>query len=73
MPGYNTIVMIRHGNYLTIYANLGSISIKKGDKVSQGQVIGKVFTDTDDKSRSILHFEVRNERSKEDPQIWLKH
>lgn len=72
LPGYNTIVMIRHGNYLTIYANLGSISIKKGDKVSQGQVIGKVFTDNDDKSRSILHFEVRNERSKENPQIWLK-
>ncbi len=72
LPGYNTIIMVRHGNYLTIYANLGSITVKKGDKVKQGQEIGKVFTDEDDGARSILHFEVRNERSKEDPEQWLK-
>lgn len=72
LPGYNTIVMIRHGSYLTIYANLGSISVKKGDKIVQGQVIGKVFKDGDDNDRSVLHFEVRNERSKENPELWLK-
>lgn len=72
LPGYNTIVMVRHGSYLTIYANLGSISVKKGDDVKQGQTIGKVYSDPDDDSRSILHFEVRNERSKENPEEWLK-
>lgn len=72
LPGYNTIVMIRHGSYLTIYANLGSISVKKGDKLKKGQTIGKVYADPDDNSRSILHFEVRNERSKEDPETWLR-
>ena len=72
LPGYNTIIMIRHGNYLTIYANLGSIAVKKGDQVIQGQEIGTVFVDPDDSSRSVLHFEVRNERSKEDPEQWIK-
>ena len=37
LPGYNTIVMIRHGSYLTVYANLGSITVKKGDTVKTGQ------------------------------------
>ncbi|WP_301342230.1 murein hydrolase activator EnvC, partial [uncultured Muribaculum sp.] len=40
LPGYNTIVMVRHGKYLTIYANLSNINVKKGDALKQGQTIG---------------------------------
>lgn len=69
--GYNNVVMIRHGNYITIYANLGSISVKKGDKVKAGQNIGTVYSDPDDDGRSVLHFEIRNERARENPEIWL--
>ena len=36
LPGYNTIVMVRHGKYLTIYANLSNISVKKGDALEAG-------------------------------------
>lgn len=69
--GFNNVVMIRHGNYITIYANLGSISVKKGDKVKAGQNIGTVYSDPDDDGRSVLHFEIRNERARENPEIWL--
>ncbi|MDY3858506.1 MAG: peptidoglycan DD-metalloendopeptidase family protein, partial [Muribaculaceae bacterium] len=70
--GYNTVVVIRHGNYLTVYANLGIINVKTGQKVKGGQTIGQVFSDPDDSGRSVLHFEIRNGRSKENPELWLK-
>lgn len=71
LPGYNTIVMIRHGRYLTVYANLGSIMVKKGDTVKNGEIIGTVYADPDDGGRSVLHFEIRNEKAKENPENWL--
>lgn len=72
LPGYNmNVVMIRHGNYITIYANLGKIKVKKGDTVKAGQTIGNVLSDPDNDGRSILHFEIRNEKAKENPEIWL--
>ena len=75
--GYNTVVMIRHGRYVTIYANLGSISVRTGDKVKAGQTIGTVYIDTADNDRSILHFEIRkivtvDNITREDPEKWLR-
>ncbi len=67
--GFGNIVMVRHGNYITIYANLGSISVRTGDKVSTGQRIGGVATVD---GHTILHFEVRNERSKLNPMAWVR-
>ncbi len=67
--GFGNIVMVRHGNYITIYANLGSISVRTGDKVSTGQRIGGVATVD---GHTILHFEVRNERSKLNPMSWVR-
>ena len=70
-PGFNNIVMVRHGSYITIYANLSSISVKKGDEVKIGQSIGQIYSDPDDNHRSILHFEIRKEREKLNPELWL--
>ena len=70
--GYNTVVVIRHGRYMTVYANLGAISVSNGQKVKAGQAIGTVFTDTADANRSVLHFEIRNQRVKENPTAWLR-
>ncbi len=47
VPGYNNSVIIRHGNYLTVYSNLSQVYVKAGDKVSTRQAIGKIFTDTE--------------------------
>lgn len=71
-PGYGTIVMIRHGNYLTIYANLEGINVKNGDKVKTGQTIGTILTDPDEENRAILHFELRKERTKLNPSLWVR-
>ena len=71
-PGYNTIVMVRHGEYLSIYANLSSISVRTGDKVKANQVIGTVYANPEDDNRRIIHFEVRKETTKLNPQHWVK-
>lgn len=70
--GFNTVVMVRHGNYLTIYVNLSEIYVSNGESVKAGQSIGKVFSDPEDDNRTILHFEVRKEREKLNPQLWVK-
>ncbi|MDE7396456.1 MAG: M23 family metallopeptidase, partial [Muribaculum sp.] len=72
-PGFNNIVMLRHGEYLTIYANLVNISVKNGDTVAAGQSIGTIYSDSADNDRTTLHFEIRHEKEKLDPTIWLKH
>lgn len=68
--GYNTIVMVRHGDYLTIYGGLDGINVKRGDVVKAGQNLGRVVTDGN--GRSVLHFEVRRERTKLNPLSWIK-
>lgn len=72
LTGFENIVMVRHGRYLTIYANVDAITVKKGDTVKAGMAIGKVHADATDNNRSVLHFEIREERKKLDPQLWLR-
>lgn len=69
MDGYENIVIVRHGEYLTVYAGLSSISVRKGEKVKTGQTIGTVATSGGD---TVLHFEVRKERTKLNPLLWVK-
>lgn len=69
--GYNNIVMVRHGSYITIYTNLSTITVKKGDVVEANQKLGQVYVDTTDGNRSLLHFEIRLEKTKLNPQEWL--
>lgn len=70
--GFNSIVMIRHGRYISIYANLSAVTVKQGDSVKAGQNIGTVFSDPDDSNRTTLHFEIRNERQKLNPSQWVR-
>lgn len=69
--GANYFVLIRHGNFITVYLNLVDVKVKIGDKVKIKQSIGKVYTDVDSKS-TILHVEIWEERKNLDPEIWLK-
>jgi murein hydrolase activator len=65
------VVIVRHGNYLTVYSNLENVDVKKGDKVKTRQSIGKIFTDPDDGSTR-LHFELWNGTVMQNPQIWVR-
>ncbi|MCC8200007.1 MAG: peptidoglycan DD-metalloendopeptidase family protein [Tannerellaceae bacterium] len=71
VPGYNNSVIIRHGNYLTVYSNLSQVYVKAGDKVTTRQAIGKIFTDTEDGNSTILHFQLWKEKVKQNPLPWL--
>jgi murein DD-endopeptidase MepM/ murein hydrolase activator NlpD len=62
-------VIIRHGNYLSVYSNLSTVFVKVGDKVNLNQPIGKI--ETKGSTNSILHFEIWNEKSPENPLLWI--
>lgn len=64
-------VLIRHGNYISVYCNLSSASVKSGDTVSTKQSIGQVFSDVSDNGRTVLHFQLRKEKDKLNPEPWL--
>jgi septal ring factor EnvC (AmiA/AmiB activator) len=70
VSGYQTSVIIRHGNYLTLYSFLEQVYVKKGDPVKAGQDIGKIYTDTEDNS-TVLYFELWKEQTKLNPEPWL--
>ncbi|MDE6801719.1 MAG: peptidoglycan DD-metalloendopeptidase family protein [Muribaculaceae bacterium] len=72
LGGYNNVIVVRHGDYMTVYANLVDLKVAKGDKVSRGTELGRVYVDTSDSNRSVLHFELRHEKDKQDPELWLK-
>lgn len=71
VPGFNTVVIVSHGNYYTVYGNLARTAVKTGDQVKAGQRLGVVANDVDDSSHGSFHFEVWKNRDKQDPTLWL--
>ena len=69
IPGDNNVVIVRHGNYLTVYSNLVEIFIKKGDTVNVKQKIGKLAVSSG--NNSTLNFQVWRDKDNLDPQLWL--
>ena len=70
--GYNNSIIIRHGNYLTLYSNLDQVYVKQGSSVNAGQALGKIYTDIEKGNSTILHFEIWKEQTKLDPLSWLR-
>ncbi len=70
MPGSGKFILIRHGEYLTIYSNLKDVYVKVGDKVKTKDNIGSILFDEDD-SKTLLHFEIWKGQVKLDPESWL--
>ena len=64
-------VLIRHGDYISVYCNLSSASVKSGDTVRTKQEIGEIFSDGTDNGRTVLHFQLRKEKEKLNPEPWL--
>ncbi len=69
MPGYNQCVLVQHGNYFSFYCKLGSVSVKPGEKVKTGQVLGTVDTIA---GETALHFQIWEGRSPQNPELWLR-
>ena len=66
----NKAVMIQHGDYFTVYQNLSSVSVSKGDKVSIKQTIGKVRTNGET-GKTIIKFLILQNTTYNNPQSWL--
>lgn len=66
--GLNNI-LVRHGNYISVYCNLSSVSVSKGSKVRTRTVLGTVQTDVS--GNAVLHFQLRKETAKLNPELWL--
>lgn len=64
-------ILVRHGNYISVYCNLSSASVKQGDDVTTKQPLGQIFSDGADNGRTVLHFQLRKEKEKLNPEPWL--
>ncbi len=70
MPGAGQFVLVRHGEFFTIYSNLKDIYVKVGDKVKTKENLGSILFDDED-SKTVMHFEVWKGQVKLDPEDWL--
>jgi septal ring factor EnvC (AmiA/AmiB activator) len=75
IPGFNKAVIIKHGDFYTVYAKLAEVKVQKGEVISTGDDIGTIFTDDDGISE--LHFELwqsqENGTNKLNPELWLSN
>ena len=69
IPGYNQCVLVQHGSYFTFYCKLKSVTVKAGEKVKTGQVLGTVDTLSGEDQ---FHFQLWQERTPQNPENWLR-
>ena len=70
LTGANTVVILRHGEYFTVYSNLENVTVKRGDKVKTKQNLGTIHTNKTE-GKTELHFELLKEQSRQNPANWL--
>lgn len=68
MPGYNQCILVQHGNYYTFYTKLDKISVKSGQKVSTGQMLGSL---SESDGTSVIHFQLWKGNEKQNPEMWI--
>ena len=70
IPGANSAVLVRHGNFVSVYSNLINVLVKQGQKLKTKQVIGTIFTD-EETDKTTMNFQIWKETTKLDPQKCL--
>jgi septal ring factor EnvC (AmiA/AmiB activator) len=70
IPGRNTAIIIKHGNYYSVYDNLINVQVKTGDNVKVKDELGTVFTDPET-GYTVLQLQIWKELQKLDPELWL--
>ncbi len=71
IPGGNMAVIVRHGEYITVYSNLKEVFVKQGDQLETNQNIGLIFSDKDDDNKTVLKFQIWKESLKLNPEQWI--
>ncbi len=72
IPGENYTVIIKHGDFYTLYHNLINVYVKAGQSVNTKENLGTVFTNENTRE-TILYFQIWKETDRMDPEIWLAH
>ena len=70
VSGNKKAVFVQHGNYITLYSGLESVLVKKGDKVSTKQILGKIYTDKIT-NKTILSFQIWKNTTRLNPALWI--
>jgi septal ring factor EnvC (AmiA/AmiB activator) len=70
VPNFNNVVIVRHGEFLTVYSNLDEVLVSKDQKVDTKQRIGRVYTNSSD-NKTELHFEIWKAKDLMNPSYWL--
>lgn len=70
VPNFNNVVIIRHGEFLSVYSNLDNVLVSKGQKVATKQNIGTVYTSKNE-NKTELHFEIWQAKELKNPLLWL--
>ena len=68
--GGKSAVLLQHGAYFTLYSNLVSVKVSKGDEIKIGQQLGTIKTEEDGTTE--IHFELWNGGVKQNPALWLR-
>lgn len=71
VAGSNTSVIVKHGNYRTVYSNLTSVTVKIGDKVTAKQRLGKVYVDAENGNKAELYFMIYKDSTIQNPESWI--
>jgi len=70
IPGEGKVVMVRHGEYLSVYSYMSDVYVKKGDKVNTKQHLGKLINEAG-KSKTDIHIEIWKGMTKLNPEYWI--
>ncbi|RMF29190.1 MAG: hypothetical protein D6765_04805, partial [Bacteroidetes bacterium] len=71
IPGFQYMVMLKHGSYYTVYSNLRETYVQKGQRVEAGHLLGRVSTNPQN-GEAELHFEIWHNKERRNPVDWLK-
>ena len=72
VPGMENVILVKHGEYFTVYAKLTNVSVKIGQEISAGENIGSVYTN-ESENKTELHFEIFKGKQAQDPERWLRN
>ena len=72
IPGMETFILIKHGEYFTVYAKLVNVQVKVGQELNVGDVLATVYTD-ETENKTELHFEIFKAKSPLNPELWLRN
>lgn len=67
--GTSKNVLVRHGSYISVYCNLSSVRVTQGQKVKTRDILGTV--ENDGSGHCVLHFQLRKEKEKLNPEVWI--